>query len=323
MSDNGEVDDRVAAWFARATSRWQDWDAATLAASKGAQRVSVVLPAHDEQATIGPIVEGIRRDLVDDVPLVDEVVVIDSDSVDDTARVAADAGAVVHAAADIRPELGRRRGKGEAVWKSLFVTTGDLLVFIDADLTGWGTHFVSGLLGPLLTRPEVLHVKGFYDRLLDDGSGLVAPQGGRVTELVARPLINLRRPDLAAVVQPLAGEWAVRRRTLEALPVPVGYGVEIALLLDVHATAGLGAIAQVDLGERAHAHQTVHDLGVMAAEIIETVDRRTDGPPGTGETLWQYDRARTPPWTGRSVPLAERPPQRSAAASRAGQARAC
>ncbi|WP_368671954.1 glucosyl-3-phosphoglycerate synthase [Jatrophihabitans endophyticus] len=284
-----------------------------MAAAKGTHRVSVVLPAHDEQATIGPIVEGIRRDLVDAVGLVDELVVIDSDSTDATARIAADAGAAVHAAAAVRPELGLRRGKGEAIWKSLFVTSGDLLVFVDADLTGWGTHFVSGLLGPLITRPEVQHVKGFYDRVLDDGTGTHAPQGGRVTELVARPLINLHRPGLAAVVQPLAGEWAVRRRVIESLSVPTGYGVEIALLLDVHAASGLDALAQVDLGERAHAHQTVHDLGVMAAEILETFGRRTGAPLGDAHTLWQYDRTRTPPWTGRDVPLDERPPQRTLA----------
>ena len=303
-----DVDERGAAWFASATSHWRDWDAAELARRKGAHRVSVVLPAHDEQATIAPIVDGIRRELIERIPLVDELVVIDSDSTDDTARVASEAGAIVHSAADIRPDLGAHRGKGEAIWKSLFVTSGDLLVFVDADLTGWGTHFVSGLLGPLLTRPEVAHVKGFYDRLLDDGSAFHAPQGGRVTELVARPLINLRRPALAAVVQPLAGEWAVRRSMIETMSVPVGYGVEIALLLDVFATAGLDAIAQVDLGERAHVHQTVHDLGVMAGEIIETVDRRTGGAPGVGRTLWQYDRSRTPPWTGRGIPGAERPP---------------
>ena len=317
MTDNGAVDPGAQAWFERSTSDGRAWDVDTLLAAKRGRRISVVIPARDEEPTIGAIVAGIRADLVDDRPLVDELVVIDSDSNDDTARIAADAGARVHAARDIRPELGGFPGKGEAIWKSLFVTTGDLLVFIDADLTGWGTHFVSGLLGPLLSDDRVRLVKGFYDRLLEDGSGLHAPQGGRVTELVARPLLNLWRPELAAVVQPLAGEWAVRRDTIAGLPVPTGYGVEIALLLDVHARWGLDALAQVDLGARAHSHQAVHDLGVMATEIIEVASRRTGtrtgGSSADAAVLWQYDRSAVPPWRGRDVPLRERPPAEVAA----------
>ena len=307
----GTVDEAARAWFDRSTFDGRAQDLTALVAAKRGRRVSVVIPARNEQATIGGIVAGIRAELVDAHPLVDELVVIDSDSTDATARIAAEAGAQVHAARDIRPDLGGRPGKGEAIWKSLFVTTGELLVFIDADLTGWGTHFVSGLLGPLLHDARVRHVKGFYDRVLDDGSGLHTPQGGRVTELVARPLLNLWRPELAAVVQPLAGEWAVRRDTLEQLSVPTGYGVEIALLLDVHARWGLEALAQVDLGARAHSHQAVHDLGVMATEIIEVASRRTGHASGAGgedAVLWQYDRGATPPWRGRDVPLADRPP---------------
>ena len=306
------MDERAQAWFERATFDGRSFDPAELIAAKRGRRISVVVPARDEEPTIGAIVAGIRADLVETHPLVDELVVIDSDSTDATARIAADAGADVRAARDIRPDLGSVPGKGEAIWKSLFVTTGDLLVFIDADLTGWGTHFVSGLLGPLLHDDRVRHVKGFYDRVLDDGSGLHTPQGGRVTELVARPLLNLWRPELAAVVQPLAGEWAVRRDTIEALPVPTGYGVEIAMLLDVHDRWGLEALAQVDLGARAHSHQAVHDLGVMATEIIEVAARRSGrGSAVPGRTvgeLWQYDRDATPPWHGRDVPLGERPP---------------
>ncbi|WP_375502202.1 glucosyl-3-phosphoglycerate synthase [uncultured Jatrophihabitans sp.] len=310
------VDARAQAWFDRSTSDGREWDVATLIAAKRGRRVSVVIPARNEEPTIGAIVAGIRADLVETHPLVDELVVIDSDSTDGTARIAADAGAQVHAARSIRPDLGGAPGKGEAIWKSLFVATGELLVFIDADLTGWGTHFVSDLLGPLLTDDRVRLVKGFYDRLLDDGSGLHAPQGGRVTELVARPLLNLWRPELAAVVQPLAGEWAVRRDTIAALPVPTGYGVEIALLLDVHERWGLEALAQVDLGARAHSHQAVHDLGVMATELIEVASRRTgrSNADADAAVLWQYDRGRNPPWDGRDVPLRERPPAAGAAA---------
>jgi glucosyl-3-phosphoglycerate synthase len=298
------------AWFETGTHAWPDWDAAELAAAKGEARVSVVIPARNEQATIGEIVSGIRAELLVRHPLVDEIVVIDSDSTDDMARVAIEAGAVVHAARDIRPELGSHPGKGEALWKSQFVTCGEVLVFIDADLTEWGPHFVVGLLGPLLTDPRVQLVKGFYDRVMDDGSGLQAPQGGRVTELVARPLLNLYRPELSRVVQPLAGEWAIRRGAFEQQSVPVGYGVEIATLLDVYARDGLEAIAQVDLGERAHVHQSVHDLGVMAAEVIAVVGTRLGVRAHLTDELWQFTRGASP-WTARRVPTLERAPAAS------------
>ncbi len=187
------------------------------------------------------------------------------------------------------------------------MTNGDLLVFIDADLTGWDTHFVTGLLGPLLSTPSVQLVKGFYDRVLDDGSSRLATQGGRVTELVARPLLNLFWPDLARVVQPLAGEWAIRRRTFGRLAVPVGYGVEIGSLLDVYEHSGLDAIAQVDLGEREHSHQSVHDLALMAAEVIAVADRRRGSAPTATHRLWQFDRDTG--WRDRDVPVVERPPK--------------
>jgi glucosyl-3-phosphoglycerate synthase len=268
----------------------------------------VVIPARDEAPTIAGIVDGIRTALIEQAPLVDELVVMDSDSADDTAAIARDHGAQVHAVRSVRPDLGGHAGKGEALWKSQFVTSGDVLVFIDADLTEWGPHFVSGLLGPLLASPGTVLVKGFYDRRLDDGSPGHAPQGGRVTELVARPLLNLHWPELAAMVQPLAGEWAVRRSAFETLAVPTGYGVELAVLLDVVGDLGLDAVAQVDLGERAHSHQSVHDLGVMAAEILAVAARRLGlSTSDTGE-LWQFDRGTAPPWRARAVPLLERPP---------------
>ena len=296
------------AWFAGATTRWDDWDIARLLDSKGARRISVVLPARDEEPTIGGIVEAIRAALIERVPLVDELVVIDSDSTDDTARIAREAGATVHAARSVRPDLGTHRGKGEALWKSQFVTSGDVLVFIDADLTEWGPHFVTGLLGPLLTDPGVMLVKGFYDRLLDDGSDQPALEGGRVTELVARPLLSIYRPELSDVVQPLAGEWAIRRDAFAALPVPVAYGVEMSTLLDVYREHGPAAIAQVDLGARGHSHQSVHDLAVMAGEILAVVLRRAGQPVPDVVELRQFDRSLTPPWRSRPIPLAERPP---------------
>jgi glucosyl-3-phosphoglycerate synthase len=309
------VSTRAVDWFARATTAAPDWDADALVAAKAGRRISVVLPARNEAATIGPIVAGIRSELIRAVPLVDEIVVIDSDSTDETGAVARSHGAEVYEAAAIRPELDRYPGKGEALWKSQFVTSGDVLVFIDADLTGWGTHFVTGLLGPLLTNPGVTLVKGFYDRLLDDGSNEHSPQGGRVTELVARPLLNLYWPDLTHVVQPLAGEWAIRRDTFAASAVPVGYGVEIATLIDVYLRDGLDAIAQVDLGARAHAHQSVHDLGVMAAELLLVAARRLRPEPESVDPhLWQFTR---PEWRQRSVPTVERPPFDRSRSSRA------
>jgi glucosyl-3-phosphoglycerate synthase len=306
--NGGAPDDHQASteWARRSSYDGRDWSAERLLQLKGDHRISVVIPAKDEAPTIAGIVEVIRRELVESCPLLDELVVIDSDSTDATADLARAAGAVVHRARDIRPELGTYRGKGEALWKSQFVTSGDLLVFIDADLTGWGTHFVSGLLGPLLSDARVELVKGFYDRVLDDGTSRLAPQGGRVTELVARPLLNLYWPELARVVQPLAGEWAIRRSTFARLSVPVGYGVELGALLDIYERGGLDAIAQVDLGERAHSHQSVHNLAVMAAEIIAVAERRRGAPAPAADRLWQFERARG--WSDREIPTAERPP---------------
>ncbi len=298
----------------RPSYRWTDWTVEDLLEAKRgrATSVSLVLPARDEAPTVGGIVTRVREELVDRVPLVDEIVVIDSDSSDATAAVARDAGATVHAAAGVRPELGARAGKGEAMWKSLFVTRGDLLVFMDADLTEWGPHFVTGLLGPLLAEDASL-VKGFYDRPMGEVTsprGELPSEGGRVTELVARPLLALHWPDLAGVVQPLAGEWAVRRDLLERLPVPSGYAVELAVLVDAYERLGLDAVAQVDLGLRRHGHQALRDLGVMALQIQALVQARTSGRPGPDELpLRQYDWA-----TGAAVPLhrtvdlRERPP---------------
>jgi glucosyl-3-phosphoglycerate synthase len=262
------MEDRAEAWFRRHTSRWKDWPPGRLMRWKQARGIqtSVVIPARNEAATVGKIASAIRDASMTDEPLVDELVVMDSDSTDGTAEVAARAGAVVHKCRDVGEDLGAYPGKGEALWKSLLVTTGDILVFIDADLIWWGTHFITGLLGPMLhPAGETLLVKGCYDR--DAG-------GGRVTELVVRPLLNLWWPELAAVAQPLAGEWAVRRSLMETLPIPVGYGVELAVLLDTAQRHGLNAIAQVDLGERSHQRQTDADLAVMAAELFVVAGRR-------------------------------------------------
>ncbi|TIC79521.1 glucosyl-3-phosphoglycerate synthase [Nocardioides sp. GY 10127] len=262
----------------RRTHHWGDWSLERLLELKRGQQVSLVVPARNEEATVGPIVERMRSTLMETVSLVDEIVVIDSDSVDETGRVAAEAGAVVHRARDIRPELGSHPGKGEAMWKSQFVTSGDLVVFMDADLVDWDTHFVPGLLGPLLADRRVGLVKGFYTRPGDDGL-----QGGRVTELVARPWLALHHPELAGLVQPLAGEWAIRASLLERLWVPTGYAVELAAIVDTAALCGVDAIAQVDLGHRAHSHQPLLDLGVMATQITAAMATRS-GLKSPGES---------------------------------------
>ncbi|WP_110239722.1 glucosyl-3-phosphoglycerate synthase [Nocardioides gilvus] len=297
-----ETDD----WFARRTHRWQDWSLDELRGAKGDTTVSLVVPARNEAATVGDVVTRCREALMETAALVDEIVVIDSDSTDGTYEIATDAGAVVHRAAEIRPELGAYVGKGEAMWKSLFVTRGDITVFMDADLTEWDTHFVPGLLGPLLTDPTVQLVKGFYERPGEVG----AYDGGRVTELVARPLIALLFPPLAGLVQPLAGEWAVRRDHFAGLEVPTGYAVELAALIDTWRTRGVDAIAQVDLGRRDHSHQSLLDLGAMATQILTAAWARSSRSHHADEiALTQYLPAPDGVTPSRSaVPVTERPP---------------
>jgi len=303
------MDERARNWAEQRTFDDRDLTLAEILDSKSGTRVSVVIPAHDEAGTIGPIVTCIREELMSGCGLVDELVVIDSDSTDRTAAIAEGAGALVFSAADIRPELGWRPGKGEAMWKSLLVTTGDLVVFIDADLTNFDSRYVTGLVAPLLLHHDIGLVKGFYDRdlaILTDGTS----QGGRVTELTARPLISLWWPELAGVIQPLAGEWAARRDLLETLAFPSGYGVELAVLIDTFERLGLNAIAQVDLGMRTHVHQDLASLGAMAAEVAAAAARRRFGdvPPVDAEiTHVKRSRDGEVHWTSRPINLAERP----------------
>ena len=305
------MEDRASAWFRQRSSHWRDWPVDQLLSSKRRQglRISVVIPARDEEQTVAGVVTAIRQALVLDAPLVDEIVVIDSDSTDATAAVAAQAGATVHRARDVAPQSGAYPGKGEALWKSLLVTDGDLVVFVDADLTRWGPHFVTGLIGPLLDDPEVHLVKGFYARVRTESDGSTSTEGGRVTELVARPLLSLWWPELAGVVQPLAGEWAARRSLMESLTIPVGYGVELSTLLDTFTRYGLDALAQVDLGSRAHRHQADHDLALMAAELLVVAEARREHPEPPGQLLHQFVRengeARP---RSRAIPSHERPP---------------
>ena len=258
------------------TFHHEDFDVDDLARVKRADdlRVSVCVPARDEAATIGPIVRTVVDELVEGAGLVDEVLVLDDRSADATAAEARAAGATVFSAAEVLPELGPGAGKGEAMWKSVAASRGDLVAWVDGDITDFGARFVVGLLGPLLTRPEVAFVKGYYDRPIgEQGEG-----GGRVTELVARPLVSILFPQLASIVQPLAGEYAGRRATLERLPFVQGYGVDIGLLVDVATIEGIESLAQVDLGTRRHRNRPLRDLGPQALEVMQTALRRA----GTG-----------------------------------------
>ncbi|MFI8963982.1 glucosyl-3-phosphoglycerate synthase [Streptomyces sp. NPDC053493] len=279
--------EEVERWLGRRSWSVADRPLERILAAKRGTTVSVVLPALNEEATVGAIVDVIRRELMTDaVPLVDELVVVDSGSTDRTAEVAAAAGARVVARDAILPRIPAVPGKGEVLWRSLMVTGGDVVCFVDADLRDFSADFVSGIVGPLLTDPGVDLVKAMYDRPLGDAPG----QGGRVTELVARPLLNLHWPQLAGFVQPLGGEYAARRSLLERLPFPVGYGVELGLLVDALHTVGLDALAQVDVGVRKHRHQDGQALGRMAAAIYRTAQLRLSRGHLVRPRLTQFER---------------------------------
>jgi glucosyl-3-phosphoglycerate synthase len=233
--------------------------------------VSVCLPARNEARTIGRILSALiplRRQ-----GLLDQLVVVDN-SIDGTGEIAAQLGAEVYDQEELMPELGPVLGKGDAMWRALRVLSGDLICFLDADSEEFGAHFACGLLGPLLTEQAVSFVKGFYRRPFKVGETTYPEGGGRVTELTARPLLELFYPELASVRQPLAGEIAARRELLERLPFVTGYGVDIALLLDACAEAGLESLAQVDLDVRQNAHQPLRDLGPMARAVLHAVASR-------------------------------------------------
>ncbi len=243
---------------------------APLVEAKGRERITVCIPAKDEAATIGSIVDTIQRELVDRVALVDEILVADDGSTDDTADIAAAAGAKVISTDEVLPERGPGTGKGEALWKGAHAASGSIVVFCDADIAGFSPHFVTGLVGPLLADPEIHFVKGYYRRPVEHAPGT----GGRTTELVARPLIALLHPVMSEIVQPLSGEYAARRDALDCLPFVQGYGVDIGLLIDVIRHFGIDAIAQVDLGERIHRNRSLDELSPQALSVMRTAMER-------------------------------------------------
>ncbi|HEX4804710.1 MAG TPA: glucosyl-3-phosphoglycerate synthase [Conexibacter sp.] len=279
MSGAPGTEAAVARWLARRTYVAASFPLDRLLAAKGETTVTVVLPAREVAETIGPTLEALLP--LRDAGLLDELLVVDAASADGTAAIAREAGARVVQEADVLAEHGPPRGKGDALWRALHVTSGDVVAFVDADSADFDARFALGLLGPLLTDPGVAFVKGAYRRPLHLGAEVVPDGGGRVTELLARPLLNLRAPQLAGFVQPLAGEMAARRALLERLPFPVGYGVEVALLIDACREAGLDALAQVDLGTRRNAHQSLQALGAMAYAVLVAAERRLGGAAPT------------------------------------------
>ena len=275
------VDPSAGDWFRRRTFANPPLTRDEMSAVKAERsvRVSVCLPTLDEAATVGGICEAIGRELMEDGALVDELVVVDSGSRDSTVEVAARAGATVHAAAEILPGRGPeagRGGKGEALWKSLAVCSGDLVVWVDADIRNFSIEFVTNLMAPLLAHPELAIAKGFYERPLMTDEKSIEAGGARVTELAARPLIQLLYPELGGVIQPLSGEYAGYRDKLFQLPFFSGYAVDVVLLLDVAERFGIDAIAQIDLGTRVHRNRDIFSLGRTSFEVVQGILSRLD-----------------------------------------------
>jgi glucosyl-3-phosphoglycerate synthase len=274
-----DVSTIVDKWFAENTFHSKEFAAigelVRLKEQQGST-ISLVLPTLNEEETIGSIIECMQEELQRRYPLIDEMIVIDSRSQDRTATIAARHDVSVYVHQDLMPEVGSYHGKGEALWKSLSVTRGDIVAWIDTDIANIHPKFVYGILGPLLREPRIGYVKGFYRRPLRQGDVMHEASGGRVTELMARPLINMFYPLLSGVIQPLSGEYAGRRSVLEQVPFQTGYGVEIALLIDILDRFGLNAIAQVDLEKRIHRNQSLAALSRMSFAILQTVLRRLE-----------------------------------------------
>ena len=266
-------------WFAENTFHAHEFsDIRKLVALKERHNatISIGLPALNEEKTIGTVIRRVKSALMDRIPLIDQLVLIDSDSEDRTVEIATELGVPVFAHPQILPEMGTHRGKGEALWKSLHVLDGDIVAWIDTDISNIQPRFVYGLLGPLLREPQLQYVKGFYQRPIREGDKLHAEGGGRVTELMARPLINLFFPELSGMIQPLSGEYAGRRQLLEQLPFFTGYAVEIGLLIDILDRVGLPGLGQVDLERRIHRNQPLPNLSQMSYVILQGAIRKLE-----------------------------------------------
>ena len=252
------------------------WDILNLVKEKEKKglTISLCIPTLNEEKTIGKEVLILRSELMERYPLIDEFAVIDSGSSDKTLEVAKSYGADTYLASDILPEVGDKKGKGENLWKAIHQLKGDIICYVDADISNIHPRFVYGLVAPLIKQKEVQYVKAFYDRPLNYSSGLRASGGGRVTEILIRPLFSLFYPELTNIIQPLSGEYAARREVLEMIPFPIGYGVETSHLLDLYEKFGLDAFAQTDLDRRVHRNQTTSALGKMSFGILQTFINR-------------------------------------------------
>lgn len=269
--------DKIQSWLKSNTFHHsQFWDIRSIVKEKEHKNltISLCIPTLNEEATIGKELIIFKSELMDRYPLIDEIAVIDSDSSDKTRDIASSYGADVYNSKDILPETGSKKGKGENLWKAIHQLKGDIICYVDADIKNIHPRFCSGLVAPLIFNDTIKYVKGFYDRPLAFSQGLRPSGGGRVTEILIRPLFSLFFPELTALIQPLSGEYAVRREVLEAISFPVGYGVETAHLLDVYHRWGLDALAQTDLDQRIHRNQATVDLGKMAFGITQSFMNR-------------------------------------------------
>ncbi|MGE4550803.1 MAG: glucosyl-3-phosphoglycerate synthase [Opitutales bacterium] len=264
---------KVEDWLKKNTFHHSEfWDLRQLVEEKERKglRISLCIPTLNEEKTIGKEIIIFRSELMERYPLVDELAVIDSGSTDQTMEIASSFGADVYLSSDILPETGFKRGKGENLWKAIHQLEGDLICYVDADISNIHPRFVYGLVAPLIWQDHTHYVKAFYDRPLNYSSGIRSSGGGRVTEILVRPLFSLFFPELTGIIQPLSGEYAVRREVLEQIPFPIGYGVETSHLLDVYEKWGLAAFAQTDIDQRVHRNQTTNALGKMSFGILQT-----------------------------------------------------
>lgn len=273
------MEQRIEKWLGTNTYHHSEfWSIRELvrAKEKAGLTVSLCIPTLNEEKTIGKEVIMFKSELMDRYPLLDEIAVIDSGSTDNTLAIAEAFGADTYLSSEILPSYGFRPGKGENLWKAIYQLKGDIICYVDADIKNIHSKFVSGLVAPLLYREEIQYVKAFYDRPLALSGGVRPSGGGRVTEILVRPLFSLFFPELTAMMQPLSGEYAVRRETLESLHFPIGYGVETSHLIDLYQKSGLDAFAQVDLDRRVHRNQTTIDLGKMSFGILQTFLNRLE-----------------------------------------------